>query len=295
MCDTSPLMAVLLGLLSGITYGAADFCGGLSSKRNPMVRVVLLSQLAGFLVYLGVIPLLPEGRFTTEAWVWGGLSGLAGAIGVGFLYAGLARGRMSVVAPTAAVVFAVVPVAFGLLQGERPTALQMVGVAVALPAVALVSTSKDPAMAESRASSGYPARMIRSGVPEALAAGVAIAAFAILLDRTGSDTGPWPLVSARIASVAVFVAAVTVTRAGVRPAPGTLGLILAAGVLDVAANVLYLLGIRAGLLSIVVVLTGLYPAATVILARVFLGERLSRSQLAGLLLALAGVAAIAAG
>jgi drug/metabolite transporter (DMT)-like permease len=93
----------------------------------------------------------------------------------------------------------------------------------------------------------------------------------------------------------VFVGAVAVTRTGVRPAPGTLGLIVAAGVLDVAANLLYLLGIRAGLLSIVVVLTGLYPAATVILARVFVGEHLSRSQLVGLLLALAGVAAIAGG
>jgi drug/metabolite transporter (DMT)-like permease len=288
-------MAVLLGLLSGIVYGAADFCGGLSTKRNPMVRVVLLSQLAGFVVYLVAVPLLPEGRFTAGAWAWGGLSGLAGAVGIGFLYAGLARGRMSVVAPTAAVVFAVVPLAFGLLRGERPTALQLVGVAVALPAVALVSTARDPDAFLGSGRSATLARMRSTGVPEAVAAGLAIAAFAILLDETGDETGPWPLVSGRIVSVGIFLAAVLVSRTPFRPTTGTAGIIVAAGVFDVSANLLYLLAIREGLLSIVVVLTGLYPATTVILARALLRERLSRSQVVGLVLALGGVAAIAAG
>jgi drug/metabolite transporter (DMT)-like permease len=288
-------MAVLLGLLSGIVYGAADFCGGLSTKRNPMVRVVLLSQLAGFIVYLVAVPLLPEGRFTAGAWVWGGLSGLAGAVGIGFLYGGLARGRMSVVAPTAAVVFAVVPLAFGLLRGERPTALQLVGVAVALPAVALVSTARDPDGSLGSGRGATLARMRSSGVPEAVAAGLAIAAFAILLDQTGDQTGPWPLVSARIVSVGIFLAAVLLSRTPLRPTTGTAGIIVAAGVFDVSANLLYLLAIREGLLSIVVVLTGLYPATTVILARALLRERLSGSQVVGLVLALGGVAAIAAG
>jgi drug/metabolite transporter (DMT)-like permease len=288
-------MAVLLGLLSGIVYGAADFCGGLSTKRNPMVRVVLLSQLAGFVVYLVAVPLLPEGRFTAGAWVWGGLAGLAGAVGIGFLYAGLARGRMSVVAPTAAMVFAVVPLAFGLLRGERPTALQLVGVAVALPAVALVSTVRDPDGSLGSGRGATLARMRRSGVPEAVAAGLAIAAFAILLDRTGDETGPWPLVSGRIVSVGIFLAAVLVFRTPFRPTTGTAGIIVAAGVFDVSANLLYLLAIREGLLSIVVVLTGLYPGTTVVLARALLRERLSGSQVVGLILALGGVAAIAAG
>ncbi|HEX2025677.1 MAG TPA: DMT family transporter [Actinomycetota bacterium] len=288
-------MAIVLGLLSGVVYGSADFFGGLATKRNPMVRVVLLSQLVGFLVYLVAIPLLPEGRFTAEAWLWGGLAGLAGAVGVGFLYLGLARGRMSVVAPTTAVVFAIVPVVFGLLRGERPSVLQLIGVAVAIPAVALVSTSTDPMVQRSPDGSASAATVVRKGVPEALVAGVAIAAFAILLERPSAETGPWPLVASRIVSVASFVTAAALTRSGVRPAPGSVWIIVAAGVLDVAANLLYLLAVREGLLSIVVVLTALYPAATVILARVVLGERLSGPQLAGLFLALAGVAAIAAG
>jgi drug/metabolite transporter (DMT)-like permease len=287
-------MAVVLGLLAAITYGTADFFGGLSTKRNPMVRVVLLSQIAGFAVLLVAVPFLPEGRFTAGAWVWGGLSGLAGAVGIGFLYRGLARGRMSVVAPTTAVVFAVVPVAFGLATGERPTALQLAGVAVALPAVALVSTSPEPGVPRA-AAGGSVGRMVRAGVPEAVVAGLGIAVFAILLDRSGEGTGPWPLVAARIASVTVFLVAVLASRTAPRPVLGTLPAIVAAGVLDVTANLLYLLATRAGLLSIAVVLTALYPAATVVLARVVLGERLSLVQLVGLFLALVGVAAIAAG
>jgi drug/metabolite transporter (DMT)-like permease len=287
-------MAVVLGLLSGIVYGAADFCGGLATKRNPMVRVVLLSQIVGFAAFLLAVPFLPEGRFTAGAWLWGGLSGLAGAVGIGFLYLGLARGRMSVVAPTTAVVFAVIPVVFGLATGERPTVLQLIGVAIAIPAVALVSVSPEPGVARGTAGSAV-ARLVGAGVPAAVAAGVGIAAFAIFLDRSGEGTGPWPLVAARIVSVAVFLAAVVVSRTPPRPVRGTATIIVAAGILDVAANVLYLLATRAGLLSIVVVLTGLYPVATVILARAVLGERLTGGQLVGLFLALAGVAAIAAG
>jgi drug/metabolite transporter (DMT)-like permease len=287
-------MAVLLGLLAGISYGTADFFGGMATKRNPMVRVVLVSQVAGFAPYLVALPFLPEGRFTAGAWVWGGLSGLAGAVGVGFLYLGLARGRMSVVAPTTAVVFAVVPVAFGLATGERPTALQLSGIAVALPAVALVSISPEAGVPRTAAGTAV-ARMVKAGVPLAVASGLGIAAFAILLARSGEGTGPWPLVAARIVSVTVFLTAALASRTGVRPAAGSLPAIVAAGVLDVTANLLYLLATRKGLLSIAVVLTALYPAATVVLARFVLGERLSLVQLVGLVLALVGVAAIAAG
>jgi drug/metabolite transporter (DMT)-like permease len=219
---------------------------------------------------------------------------LAGAVGIGFLYLGLARGRMSVVAPTTAVVFAVIPLVFGLVLGERPTLFQMIGVAIALPAVALVSISPEPRVLQADRR-GPVARMVRAGVPAAVAAGMGIALFAIFLDRTGEGTGPWPLVAARIVSVTVFLAAVVVSRTPPRPVRGTATLIVAAGIFDVAANVLYLLATRAGLLSIVVVLTGLYPVTTVILARAVLAERLTVGQLIGLFLALAGVAAIAAG
>jgi drug/metabolite transporter (DMT)-like permease len=289
------LMAIVLGLFSAVTYGAADFLGGLSTKRNPVVRVVLLSQAVGSVLYLAAFPLLPSGRLTSGALVWGGLSGLAGAAGVGFLYRGLARGRMSVVAPTTAVVFSLIPVGFGLAIGERPGVLQVVGIAVAIPAVALVSSAPEPARSSLSQPAGLRARLATGGALDALVAGVAIGLWAIFLDRSGDDTGPWPLVSARIAALLVFGIAAAVVREELGATPGTWPTIAAAGALDVTANLLYLLAVREGLLSLVAVVTSLYPVATVLLARVFLGERLSGPQVAGVVVALAGVVLMSAG
>lgn len=288
-------MAVLLGLLAAITYGTADFLGGLGTKRNPAIRVALISQACGLAVYLVILPLLPEGRFTGEAWLWGGLAGLTGAVGLAFLYRGLAHGRMSVVAPITAVIAAVMPVGFGLLTGERPSSLQLVGIALAIPAIALVSsvphTSADPGPAGVRLRS----RAAALGVFDALLSGVGIGLFLITLAESGEGTGVFPLLSARTVSISLFALLVLSTRTSVRLEKGTGRVVVASGALDVTANLLYLLGTRAGLISVVAVLTSLYPGATVALARVVVKERLSVTQLVGLALALAGVAAIAAG
>jgi drug/metabolite transporter (DMT)-like permease len=283
-------MAVVLGLLAAVTYGTADFLGGLATKRNPVVRVVLVSQAIGLLAYLAAVPLLPEGRFTGQAWAWGAVAGAAGAVGIAFLYRGLARGRMSVVAPITAVISVTIPVLVGLSLGERPTGFQLLGVAAVVPAVGLVSAAPEPA------SSGSPrGRTARAGVLDALTSGVGIGLFLVALSRAGEETGPWPLVSARIASLAVFGLVMVVAGHGLRPARGTGRTVVGAGILDVTANLLYLLGTRAGLVSIVAALTSLYPATTVVLARGVLKERLSRGQLAGLVVAFAGVVLISAG
>jgi drug/metabolite transporter (DMT)-like permease len=288
-------MSVVLGLFAALTYGTADFLGGVSSKRNPVLRVVLVSQAVGLLAYLVALPFLPGGRFTARAWLWGGFSGLAGAVGIGFLYRGLARGRMSVVAPTTAVVFAIIPAVYGLAVGEQPSALQLVGIAVAIPAVALVSSAPEPPEAQRDRSARRLTRLARAGLFDALLSGIGIGVFAVALAQTGEDTGPWPLVAARVVSITLFGAAMLVARTPPRPARGTVATIAGAGVLDVTANLLYLLGTRAGLVSVVAVLTSLYPGSTVLLSRVVLGERLSAVQIVGLVLALACVAAIAAG
>jgi len=288
-------MAVVLGLLAAITYGSADFLGGLATKRNPAIRVALISQLFGFVLYLVALPLLPEGRFTDEAWLWGGLAGLTGGLGLAFLYRGLAHGRMSVVAPFTAVIAAVIPVAFGLLTGERPSALQLVGIALAIPAIALVSSAPHSSANPSAAGTTVRSRAASLGVFDALVSGIGIGLFFITLARPGEDTGVYPLVAARIASVSMFLVLALVTRISFRPARGTVGIVAASGVIDVTANLLYLLGTREGLVSVVAVLTSLYPGATVALARVVVKERLSVTQLVGLGLALAGVASIAAG
>ncbi len=288
-------MAVLLGLLAAVTYGTADFLGGLATKRNPAIRVALVSQLFGFALYVLTLPLLPEGRFTGEAWLWGGLAGLTGGLGLAFLYRGLAHGRMSVVAPLTAVIAAVMPVAFGLLTGERPSVPQLVGIGLAIPAIALVSSVPHASANPAAAGTTRRSRAASLGVFDALVSGIGIGLFFITLARPGEDTGVYPLVAARIVSISMFLALVIVTRTSFRPERGTAGIMAASGVIDVTANLLYLLGTRAGLVSVVAVLTSLYPGATVALARVGVRERLSVTQLVGLALALAGVASIATG
>lgn len=278
-------MAIALGLAAALTYGAADFFGGLATKRSNEFSVVVCSQFIGSSLLVTSIPFFPDARLTTGALLWGMGAGIAGLLGVLLLYRGLALGRMSVVAPTTGVLAASSPVVVGLLLGEQPGPLSLSGVVVALVAVVLVSTS--PQYGGERSS--------YSGFREAAGAGVAFGGFFILLSLGGDDSGLWPLVGARIASLGGALLITLVAGRALRPGKGTWGMIAAAGVLDVAANLFYLLATRSGLLSLVAVLTSMYPGATVVLARFVLAERLHRLQLVGLGCAALGVALIAGG
>ena len=279
-------MAIVLSLLAALTYGAADFVGGFVSKRNEVLRVVLLSQIFGTVPLLLIFPLVNDGVYSSSVLTWGSLAGLAGGTGVALLYRGLARGRMSVVAPITSVEAAAVPVLFGLFTGERPSAIALLGVIVALVAVALISMTPEPTAAAERGG---------TGIPEGIGAGLAFAAFFILLDKTGDATGMWPLLAMRGSSIALIAGGVIATRTSLKVTPGTLWGIVVSGILDVAANIFYLLSTRHGLLSLVAVITSMYPAVTVLLARIVLSERLVRMQMAGLGLAAAGVVLIATG
>lgn len=282
-------MAVILGLAAALTYGTADFFGGLATRKTRVFTVVLLSQLFGAVLLAALFPFFADVRPTADALWWGALSGLAGAAGVAFFYQGLALGRMSVVAPITGVEAASVPVVFGLLAGERPSALALAGVLLALVAVALVSRTPGGDAA------GMRQGFLASGVGHALAAGLGFGVFFILLAEAGHDTGLWPLVGTRISSTTLLAIALVAARGWEKPSKAGLGLIVGAGVFDVAANVFFLLAAREGLLSIVAVLTSMYPAATVLLARITLGERLTAVQVAGLGTAAAGVVAISLG
>lgn len=278
-------MAILLGLGAALTYGAADFMGGLATKRSNEFAVVVWSQVFGSALLLAALPFFLAVPFTLEAFAWGMGSGVGGGLGVLMLYRGLALGRMSVVAPTTGVIAAVVPVLAGLLLGERPSALSLFGVVVALIAVTLVSASPDHA----------GQRHTYSGIREAIAAGLGFGAFFILLSLAGADSGLWPLLGTRSASLGIVTLIALVAGRSLRPGQGSLLLIASAGILDVATNLLYLSATRVGLLSLVAVLTSMYPGATVILARFVLHERFHRLQLVGLGFSAVGVALIAAG
>ncbi len=288
-------MAVVLGLFAAVTYGAADFMGGVMTRRANVFAVVVVSQMFGSLVILGALPFFLDAHLTANALLWGGLSGLAGGAGVAFFYQGLSVGRMSVIAPVTGVEAAALPVIFGLLTGERPGTLPLIGVVLAVVAVALVSLAPEGDVEEVSVpgSSRDPHR--RSGLVHAGAAGLGFGLFFIFLGNAGEDTGMWPLVAARAASIGAVALAALVARRSVRAERSALPGIALTGGLDVAANILYLLASREGLLSIVAVLTSMYPASTVVLARFIGKERLWPTQLAGLGVAAIGVTLIAAG
>lgn len=295
-------MAIVLGLLVALSYGSGDFFGGLAAKRTPAYTVVLgsfglaavlLAVVTGAWMIVGT----PPTPSTTDLWL-GVAVGLTGPVAVGLLYQGLAMGRMSVVAPITAVVAAVVPLAWGLLDGERPSTVALAGVAIALISVVLVAGAPE----HDDHPDDAPTAPLAKVVPPAVLSGLGFGTIFVLLASTSSDAGLWPLLVSRPLSVAAtaLAALVIVRRAGrparaILPARSAWPMVAGAGVLDIGANALYLAATNAGLLSIVAVLSSLYPAATVVLARVFLGERLHRIQVVGLGLAAAGIAAMATG
>jgi drug/metabolite transporter (DMT)-like permease len=284
-------VAVLLGLAVAVAYGAADFLGGLASKRAPLLGVLLGGQLTGVPV-LAVVVVVAGGEPTGKALLLGGLAGMGAAIGIACLYRGLAIGRMAVVAPITAVGAAVLPVGWGLATGERPSGVALAGVFLALVAVVLVSSP--PPGPEARA-----AALAAGRVPLLLAvvSGVGFGFVFILLAETGSDSGLWPLVATRATSIALLAAGAVLSRQAPRlPADRAVLLTIAAGgALDMTANVLYVVASRQGMLALVAVVSALYPAATVVLARAVLGERIGRVQLGGIVMTGAGVVMIAAG
>jgi drug/metabolite transporter (DMT)-like permease len=278
-------MAILLGLAVALSYGAADFFGGLATKRASLASVIVVSQVLGIPVLLLLLP-FAGGHPTLRGIGLGAIGGIAGGFGLACLYRGLARGRMSVVAPITAVGAAILPVIYGLATGERPTVIALGGVVLALLAVVLVSRVEGD---EPAAAGG------RSSLLLAALGGIGFGVVFICLARTGSNVGLWPLVGTRAASVGVLATGALVTRRPLRPPRPVMPTVVAAGALDMSANVLYVLAAKQGLLSLVAVLSSLYPASTVVLARVVLKERIGRLQLGGLALAGAGVVLIATG
>lgn len=277
-------MAVILAIGAAITYGTADFLGGISTKRATNWTVVVLSQLCGLVVLVVALPVLPPADVQASDYVWGAAAGTFGGLGLLQFFKALAVGNMSVVAPIAAVVGAAVPVTAGVAMGERPQALAAVGIALALPAIALIS----------REHIDSPVRTPPRLLGAAALAGLGFGAFFVLVDQSGDGAGIHPLIGARGASV-VLLGTLGVVSGRIRLVTGrVLVAILVSGALDMAANVLFLYSAREGLLAIGSVISSMYPASTVVLARLVLGERLERAQHAGLALAAVAITLVAA-
>jgi uncharacterized membrane protein len=276
-------VAVVLALASAVVYGAADFLGGLASRKTSVFGVVALSQLVGLAALLALLPWL-GGPVGADDLAWGAAAGLAGAAGLVLFFRTLARGVMSVIAPVTAVTAAAVPVLVGLLGGDRIGPWAAAGIVLALAAVVLVS-------AEGGLSALRTARP--ATLAPALAAGSAFGLFFVLLDRTSGDSGLTPLVTARLASVGLVVVLALAARQSVRVTRPALPLVAVSGVGDMTANALFLLATQAdGQLAITGVLASLYPVSTVVLAQLLLRERLVGAQMAGLGTAVAAVVLI---
>jgi drug/metabolite transporter (DMT)-like permease len=285
-------MAALLALLSAFTYGAGDFFGGLAARRLPAVAVAWRSNAIGLAGLLVVAQFVTAEQLEGRDLVLGAVGGIVGGLGLILLFRGLATGTMSVVAPITAVLSAVVPVLVGLGGGERPSALALAGVPLALVAVAALARDPDR--------EGPVTGMARQDVLLALGAGLGFGFFFVALDATGDGAGVWPVVAGRAASVAMFTAVVAVvrsTRVGDdRARRGTTPwLLVGCGLGDAGANALFLLATQRGFLTLVAVLAALYPASTVLLARFVLGERLVGSQRVGIALAGLAVVVVSAG
>jgi drug/metabolite transporter (DMT)-like permease len=278
-------MALTLALAAALSYGVGDFIGGLATRHAAAVPVVLLSQAAGLVALLAVLPALPAADPTAADLAWGAASGVAGGLGLVLLFRSFALGAMGVAAPVTAVCSAGLPVLVGLALGERPGVVVLVGVGLALAAVGLISREDEAAPG------AVPLRRV---VTVAAAGGLFFGCFYVLLAETGDDAGLWPLAAARGASTLMLAPAVLLLGRGL-PAARPSAAACLSGIVDMVANVLYLLALRRGLLSVVPVLTSLYPAATVVLARYLLHERVGRAQLVGFAVAAAAVTMIAAG
>ena len=276
-------MFAALAILSAAFYGAADFLGGLTSKRAETLAIVVLSQFTGLVLLAVMVPFLPAASFSRSDVWWGAAAGITGGSGVAILYYALSVGTMAVVAPVTSVCAVVIPVCAAFLLGERPGPLTITGIVVAIVAIMLLSRSE---------SAGDDRAPHRSGLGLALAAGVLIGLFFLCLARTGRDAGLWPLLFARLVSVPLFGIIAVIARRSFSMTRSVALTAAAGGALDMLANLLYLIATRVGPLSVVVTLASLYPASTVMLARVTLGERLTSTQSIGVVCAFAAVVLI---
>lgn len=289
------MLIVLIGLASALVFGAADFLGGLAAKRMSAILTTAIGAATGLVILIAALPLL-GGRVSSEAVVLGALSGVAGAVAIGLLYACLAIGPMSILSPLTAVVSAIVPLTAGLIRGEQLGTLGLVAIGLALVAVVLVGFVPEKGAV----------RPSLKGILMATGSGAGIGAFLIIIDLTPDDSGLVPLVANRAVNAALMFGAVAVIALVARARRGgadvaatptawrtALALAIGCGILDILANIGLLIGLRLGELSVLSVLIALYPAGTIILAAIVLRERIAPVQYAGLALALTASAMLA--
>lgn len=273
---TSPF----LSLSAALTWGAADFCGGIATKRANPFRVVVVAHFTGLIFMIALALLVREPLATSRGLIFGAAAGAIGGVGLACFYKSLAVGTMGINAPLSAVITAIVPVVFSFATEGLPNAVRIAGLVLAMISIWVIASPPGGLTHEQR------------GVGLAVIAGIGFGGFLLLMKMAGPGGVFWPLAAARAASFLLMLAIVLFTRAKGESDVSTLRYMIVAGILDSAANALYVLAAQRGRLDVAAALSSLYPASTVILARIVLKERLSRLQAVGMIAALVAVALV---
>jgi drug/metabolite transporter (DMT)-like permease len=281
MSMSRTLATVIFGLAASLFWGSGDFNGGLASRRSNATSVVIAAYSIGFVLLIGLALIWREPFPSTQDLIWGGLAGLAGALGLISFYSALSIGRMGIAAPTSAVLTAGLPVIFSAFTQGLPSWLQLSGFVLAFLAIVLISRPEGD--------KGRP-----EGIGLSLLAGCGFGCFFILISHVSHSAIFWPLAAARFTSVLLLLIMAGIRRQEVLPKMSVAPFILLAGVLDAIGNAFFVLASHAGRLDVASVLSSLYPAATAILAAIVLRERVTRVQTVGILLALIAVPLISA-
>jgi drug/metabolite transporter (DMT)-like permease len=276
---TFGLMPVAYGILAALTWGAGDFSGGVATKRSSAYGVVIFAHIFSIILLIIAALVLREPIPPLTSWLWGGLAGFGGAIGLLLLYTALANGRMSVAAPVSALVAAAIPVIFAMFTEKMPPLLVIAGFLLALAAIWLVS-------------GGGSAHFNLAELRMPVLAGIAFGFFFTTLHLASFDSVVYPLIAVRIVSISSLSIYSLITRQKITPSRESIIPILSSGLLDTLGNAFYALAAQVGRVDVAAVLSSLYPGSTVLLAWFLLKERIDRWQMVGIVAALAAIVLI---
>lgn len=268
------MLSILYGILSAASWGAADFIGGIATKRTRAYRVLYLAEIASLIPFLALAIIIHEPLPPCIDLVWGATASLVGLAGLTILYRALADGKMSITAPTSALLAAFVPVIFGLFTIGIPAPATILGFGLAFGAVWLISQTDS-----------LNWRFSFTDLRRPLFAGIFFGLYFVLMHNATQNAFFWPLVSARLAGFIVFGLYALIIRQPALPPPELWSYSIINGLIDIAGNAFFVLSARAGRMDVSAVLGALYPASTMFLAWVFLKERITYIQAMGIALA----------
>ena len=278
-------MTALFALLGAAIIGTADFGGGYAARTNPPVRVAAWIQVSSVLITIAALTVIETVEVTSTNVIAGVVAGLSGTFSFIALYTAFQLGQISLLAPIAAILGAIIPTLVGSFRGEPLRAVNIVGIVVGLVAIGLVSQEAR------RVDQPRTTPPLAFGL--AFIAGGGFSIFFLALAETSEDAGLWPLLIARFVSIPLVIAVSVVFTGGIAIGAASRRVVVAAGFGEAIANIFALWSYQRGPLAVAAVLGALFPVSTVLLARMVFREHLGRVQWTGVGLALASVPLVA--